>query len=173
MPTNGINSDPSFVESIRLGSGAGSISKINASRLQQDEKVFQKSLSQEQKNTIVSEKLEQNQTVQSYNLRLQQNTPAAQILETITPYNDVQKFKGFKSNSDSFNNSTKRKKTICEEQLDDSSIENGFYMVVNDNGSNKSLKQLKDNVDLWREKINNKYHTGFFKEPGTLVNTLA
>ncbi len=57
--------------------------------------------------------------------------------------------------------------------MDDSSIENGFYMVVNDNGSNKSLKQLKDNVDLWREKINNKYHTGFFKEPGTLVNTLA
>jgi hypothetical protein len=173
MLINGINSNPSLIESIRIGSGIGSIGKINASRFQQDEKVFLKSISQEQKNTIVSEKLEQDQTVQSYNLRLQQNTPAAQILETISPYNDVQKFRGYKSKADSFYNPVKRKKTFYEEQLDDSSIENGFYMVVNDNGSNKSLKQLKDNVDFWREKINSKYHTGFFKEPGTLVNTLA
>jgi hypothetical protein len=173
MTINPVNNDPSYIKLVQYGSGTNNISKISDSSYKQDLKFFQKSSSLDEKNNIVSEKIDQNNSFTSYNLRLQQFTPASQIMETITPYNDVQKFSGYKTKADNIYNSAKRKKTIYEEYSQDSSYENGFYMVINDNGTNQSLKELQDNISSWRDKINKKYNSGFFKETGTLINSLA
>ncbi len=167
MFANSINTNPAYLE--YLNSNANSIRKNNNIKLELDEKTFLKSTAKAQRETVVSEKLDENRSIEDYNLRLQQNTPAAKLLGTIKAYNETNKIKKFDYEKDS-ENIIELTETDDYEKVRNSFAGEGYYIVITDRKTNADKNRLKNSVALWQERINNTYRLGLKKQPGILVN---
>ncbi len=173
MFSNSINTNSPYLANPNILADANGIRKNNTVKFDLDKKTFFESTIQDVKNRIVSEKLEENQSIQDYNLRLQQNTPAAKLLNTIKAFNETDKNEKiyYKKNSEDFIELTE---TDDYEKVRNSSAGEGYYIVINDRKTDSNKKsKLINSLDRWRERINSTYHLGSHKQLGTLVNLVV
>ena len=127
-------------------------------------------LSKDQKQTVVSEKLDSQNVDQPAGIRFQENTPVAKLLESLKSFNEARKIladQNYQSDKGNPVNSQIADETIYE----DSPV--GYYIVIDDKPKQKQQKLLKGRFDLIKEKITKTYNLGFRKETGTLVNLTA
>jgi hypothetical protein len=169
MSVSATNTNPYYQEYINLSSDVNSVRRLNESKFQNEEKADLKYSTKEQRDIKVSEKNDEKRTIQDYNLPLQQNVPTAKLLNILKTFNETKKTDRT-ANADfvEINRSPK------EEPVKKSSDKIGFYVVINDNDNdtNYTVKKLKKSYNPLQERINNTYHLGFRKEPGTLVNVV-
>ena len=172
MSVSATNTNPYYIEYINSSSDVAGIRKMNESKSYNEEKTYLKYSTQDQRNIKVSEKLDEKKTLQDYNILLQQNTPAAKLLGIIKTFNETKK--NYKTNTEEdYADFTEINKSTEEKYNHPSSDEIGFYVVIDDRNSSKELKRINGPMDIWRRRINNTYHLGFMKEPGTLVNVVV
>ena len=173
MSSNSINTNSPYLANSNILADVNNVRKNNSLKLDQNKKSFLESAAKDVKNTIVSEKLEESQSIQDYNLRLQQNTPAAKLLNTTKAFNETNKNEkiNYKKDSENFIELTE---TDDYEKVRNSSGSEGYYIVINELKTDTSKKnKLMNSLDRWRERINSTYHLGLQKQPGTLVNLIA
>lgn len=167
MSVSATNINPYYQEYINLSSDVNSVRRLNESKFQNEEKTDLKYSTKEQRNIKVSEKNDEKRTIQDYNLPLQQNVPTAKLLNILKTFNETKKTDRT-ANADF----VEINKSSEEEPVKKSPDKIGFYVVINDNNTNYIVKKLKKSYNPLRERINNTYHLGFRKEPGTLVNVV-
>lgn len=167
MPVSATNTNPYYQEYINLSSDVNSVRRLNESKFQNEEKTDLKYSTKDQRNIKVSEKNDEKRTIQDYNLPLQQNVPTAKLYNILKTFNETKKTDRT-ANADF----VEINKSSEEEPVKKSPDEIGFYVVINDNNTNYMVKKLKKSYNPRQERINNTYHLGFRKEPGTLVNVV-
>ncbi|MCX6169125.1 MAG: hypothetical protein NTX65_07295 [Ignavibacteriales bacterium] len=170
MISNSINTNSPFLNTPSIIAGVNGIRKNNSLKFDLDKKTILESSAQDVKNRIVSEKPDQNQTIQDYNYRLQQNTPTSKLFDTTKTFNETQKKEriNYEKSSDDIIELTE---TDDYEKVRNSSEGQGYYIVINDRKSDTGKKnKLMNSIDRWRERINTTYQIGIPKKHGTLVN---
>lgn len=172
MSVSATNTNPYYLEYINSSSDGSSVRKINDSKFQNEEKAYLKYSTQDQRNIKVSEKLDEKKTLQDYNILLQQNTPAAKLLGIIKTFNETKKIYETNKEED-YVDFIEIDESSEEEYNQPSPNEIGFYVVLDDRNTAKELKRINGPLEIWRRRINNTYHLGFKREPGTLVNVIV
>lgn len=172
MSISATNSNPYTFPYINSSTDGSGVRKLNETKFQNEEKTYLKYSTQDMRNIKVSEKMDENNTIKDYNVPLQQNTPASKLLRIIKSFNETNKI--YETNDDEDYTDFEELDESSEPNLKaDASKEIGFYVVIDDNKSNRDVKKIKKPLDLWRGRINKTYHLGFMKEPGTLVNVVV
>ena len=170
MSQTSINTTSSYFAYQNILADINTIRKNTAMNTDADKKAFIESRSQDSKNTIVSEKPGEAQSILDYNLRLQQNTPAAKLLNTVKSFNETYENEkvNYKNKSGDFIELTE---TDDYSKVRNSTEGNGYYIVINDSKPETGKKnKILSSLDRWRERIKTTYHLGLEKQPGTLVN---
>lgn len=172
MPISAANINPYYVEQINSSSNVACVRKINDSKLQNEEKSYLKYSTQDQRNLKVSEEPEEKKTIPDYNIPLQHNAPAARLLKILKSFNEAHKIVDANSEED-YTDFTEISEASEEKSNHPSPGEIGYYVVLDERNSAPEEKKINRPQDMWRRRINNTYHLGFMKEPGTLVNVVV
>ena len=152
-------------------SDANSKRKNDPVKFDLNKKTFLESTSRDLKNTFITEKLDEEPSFQNYNLRLQQNTPAAKLLNTIKAFNENVSNKkiDYKKNPQDVIELTE---TDDYEKVRNSSTGEGYYIVINNRKMESNKNRLNTSLERWRKRIDSTYHLCIQKQPGALVNLL-
>lgn len=172
MSITAANNNPYSFQYVSSAADGSGVRKLNESKFQNEEKTYLKYSTQDQRNAKVTEKLDESKNLQDYNTLLQQNTPAAKLLGILKAFNETKKVSEATDEKDytEFEEIDESAEAKAKSQPDE---EIGFYVVIDDDKPKKDFKRIKKPIDLWRGRINNIYHLGFMKEPGTLVNVVV
>ena len=140
MSVSAANTNPYYLEYINSSSDVAGVRKINESKFQNEEKTYLKYSTQDQRNIKVSEKFDENKTIQDYNLLLQQNTPAAKLLGIRKTFNETKKVYETNTEGD-YADFVEFDESSEEELISKPPKDIGFYVVLDDRNSSKELKK--------------------------------
>ena len=126
-------------------------------------------ITQEQKNTVVSENISEKSSFISYNYRLRHAVPLAKSEKPEEPHHDFKKKPTIEVEDEETGELFDSE--LVEDEPTDNKLGKGYY--VNTGSSGYSEKQSKSIKNLFQERINHIYNIGFTREPGTLVNLLV
>ena len=135
-----------------------------------NEKERTNNLSREQKNSIVSEKLNDGTYNSQNDLRFQENTPVARLLDVIKNFNETSKVRTPELNNTA-NISDAQFSEVDQMVAEESPV--GYYVVIDDHTKASKKKLLKGRFDLVKERIAKTYNLGYRKNNGSLVNLTA
>jgi len=132
-----------------------------------------KSLSQDQKNSIAADAAGEKSNPVVYDYRFMPSVPLAKSQDTEKAYNETQKTPKKEDNKKSFSEYLEQQDTEEEQQVRESTGK-GYYIVFNDSAATPPEKKTQFTPqELWNERISNTYHLVRFKKNGTLVNLTA
>lgn len=153
-----------YSEMVSSFSWAKNVRPIDELAKENSKNDFLKNSSQDQKNQIVSEKLDT--TNPSYNrLQLQSNTPLAKLYDSTKLFNEIYK----NSRKEILKEKNKTSTQICTNfNSGRMSIGKGFYITANN--QNIYSTNSYNCTNYLEEKIKKTYQTGLRKEPGTLLD---
>ena len=163
-----INNNPFLFEQVKAVSSQDRFDKENFQY--QDYKSFIKYTSQEQQNTIVSEKTDEAKNLAEYNLRLRKDVPLSRPGNSSRVYNPKAKTPSIEildEESGEFVNFIEIKD---EEQYRASDFGKGFYVGINSSQQKSIVKKFMNPSERFQQKVSNLYHRDIRKKPGTLVN---
>lgn len=140
-----------------------------------DSSPFQQTLiktkTEEQKSTIVTEKLNNNSTsAAATNLRLQPDAPVAQMNNSDKTFNEAQKNPTVEIESDEYAEFVGMVNETDTGAAESASQGKGNYIVVDSFTSRSSIKKTKSPVERLRDKMIKTYNLDYLNAPGTLVN---
>ncbi|MCX6151119.1 MAG: hypothetical protein NTX22_11385 [Ignavibacteriales bacterium] len=166
MSVNAIGSNPVIIESIKTISEQGNVRKNGNLNILNDPQTPAKSINQDQKNSIVSEKLDHRLSNSDIYLRYHINVPVAKAENSVKTYNETERIK-----------SDAEEDEFCEfsyitdnGEIQNSTIGGGSFISIFNQDYAERPKNLKSQFDIFKEKLNKTYQVGFVKSPGTLVN---
>lgn len=163
-----VNTDPLYIDYARYVNDRASVRAINSSSANNDFHSYIKYTPQEEKNTNVSEKYEENAHRINYDAILQSNIPLVKLLKIDRAYNDRYRYEGKifdkKETKETVQSALKE---IVKEKFNPSG--NGFYIVLNQNTPDSS-EETYSFSNARKEKLSKTYHAGSEKIPGILVN---
>jgi hypothetical protein len=169
--TLNINNSPVYQDYTKSASESSSTnrnSEFDSSRFQQ---TLIKSKTDEQKSTIVTEKLNNNSTsATATNLRLQPEAPVSQMNNPDKTFNESQKNPTIEIESDEYAEFVGMVNEPDTGAADSVSPGKGNYIVVDSFTSRSSIKRTKSPVERFRDKMIKTYNLDYLKAPGTLVN---
>ncbi|MBA4406628.1 hypothetical protein C0389_05080 [bacterium] len=172
MSISATNSNPYTFPYINSSTDGSGVRKLNETKFQNEEKTYLKYSTHDQRNIKVSEKMDENRTIQDYNIPLQQSTPTVKLLKILKSFNETKKT-DLTNNKADYVDFTEINRSSEEEPVQKSPDEIGFYIVIDEHETNKDVKKIKKPIDIWQKRINSTYHLGFMKEPGILVNVVV
>jgi hypothetical protein len=169
MQVDSINIDPRPIYSGTPRYLAEKISSSSGTNYY-DERERTDTLSREQKNSIVSEKLAGSHVDSPNDLRFQENTPVAKLLDIIKNFNETARVETPQFTKSAYVSDaqfTELSQVIAQE------TPIGYYVVVDDHTKTSKQKTLKGRFDLVKERIAKTYNLGYRKNNGALVNITA
>ncbi|MFH1195756.1 MAG: hypothetical protein V1720_08575 [bacterium] len=166
---NSVN-NPAHIEILNSGKDLSGAKRINDIKLQTDPNLFERLTTQEQKNTIVSEQLDDNSSLQNYNLQFQPNTPLAKPAKKEKTFNETHKPEKEKFFSSDVTETDELENEEYQFVPDELTEGRGYYLVLNDQSQFEAVKQLQSPHYRIQENLKRIYQQGFRKSPGTLVN---
>ena len=170
MAVTAANTNPYFASYVNSSSNVKGVDKSSHSNTRNEEKPYLKYSTIDERNEKVTEKPESNKTIHDYSIPLQQNTPAAKLLNILKSFNEKQKTVDRKSEEDyaDFTEITDESeaKPLSPDEI-------GYYVVLDERNPAPAEKKISKPLELWRKRISDTYHLGFLKEPGTLVNVVV
>jgi hypothetical protein len=168
MTSISLNSNPIVTQTITAHQQMEKIREIAQIKNEQTQQNFPRKTVAPIIDRFVTEKLDEQIPDARNDLRLYENTPIAKLLQTIKQFNDVNKKKNANS---SVNEELRGQNEVLEEDAEiDESKPIGFYIVLNNEKKNTSLKLLTGKVDIWKERLEKTYRTKIFRDNGSLVN---
>jgi hypothetical protein len=170
MQVYDLNNDLTLVSNYNTRLFTEKVNTASTTRYEQDKKNNFSPLTQDQKHTLVSEKLDSQNVELPAGIQFQENTPVANLLESLKSFNDTQKILNEQFSSTGKKNSVDPQIT-AETIFEDTPV--GYYVVVDETPKPKQQKLLKGRFDLIKERISKTYNLGFRKETGSLVNLTA
>jgi hypothetical protein len=168
MQLHPINTDPLYIDYASYVNDRTSVRAINSSSAKNDFHSYIKYTPQEEKNTNVSEKYEENSHRINYDSILQSNIPLVKLLKIDRAYSDKYRYEGKIFDKKETKETVQSVlKEIVKEKFNTSG--NGFYIVLNQNtpGFSEDTNSLSD---ARKEKLSKTYNSGSEKIPGILVN---
>jgi hypothetical protein len=124
-------------------------------------------VSSQQKNTFVSERINEQASFIAYNYRLQPGVPLSKLEKPERQYNDQRKKQTIEV-EDQETGELLDSELINDENPYNNPIGKGFY--INANNFSYGGNKFKSMSELFQEKIYHVYNIGYTREPGTLVN---
>lgn len=168
MTSISLNSNPIVTQTITAHQQTEKIREIAQLKNEQTQQNFPQKTVAPIIDRFVTEKLDEQIPDARNDFRLYENTPIAKLLQTIKQFNDVNKKKNTNS---SVNEELRNENEVTEEDIEiDESKPIGFYIVLNNEKKNTSLKLLTGKVDIWKERLEKTYRTKIFRDNGSLVN---
>lgn len=142
----------------------------NFNSFQHGERERTNNLSRDQKNSIVTNHLNDNYTGAVNDLRYQENSPVAKLLEVIKNFNETTHLGNLQFKS-APNISNAHLSEFAQQVAEEHPV--GYYVVIDDDKKSSNRKALKARFDLVKDRISRTYNLGFRKENGSLVNLVA
>jgi hypothetical protein len=167
MSISAVKDNAFLIDQIRFAYRQNKHDGKEESSLADSLKSSNKEISNEQRSTVVSEKINEQTNFVTYNYRLQSNTPLTKSSKSERNYNDSKK-KQTVEVEDQETGELLESELVVEEKFKEDPRGKGFYVNVGSSSSEK--KQTKSMSELFQEKINQIYNIGFTRESGTLVN---
>ncbi|MEG8946171.1 hypothetical protein [Rosettibacter firmus] len=145
---------------------SASIKHIHEVKKESEYNSLLKNFSDDKKFTVVTENLDKEKHLNE--LRFQENTPVAQLLETKNIFNETKKVssKKEKKQFSSFNFSKEEFK-----KAEESKNEKGFYIIID--GMLIQPDNYQKNLSYMERRINKAYRINIPRDPGTLINVIA
>jgi hypothetical protein len=169
--TLNINNNPIYQDYTKAASESSNTNRNSEFDTFRFESTLIKSKTEEQKSTIVTEKLNNNSTsAAAANIRLQSDAPVVQMNNTGKTFNEAQKNPTVEIESDEYAEFVGMVDEPDTGAADSASQGKGNYIVVDSFTSRSSIKKTKSPVERFRDKMIKTYNLDYLKAPGTLVN---
>ena len=170
---NPITNNPFYIQAVySAANGNNNPHKALEAQLQKAYN-FDKQLPPDAKNTLVTEKTNENLDFNSYSYRFQQNVPVSTILSTISSFNEINKASsGNKASSKSKKYFDNYDYSTQQYNGNNTGKTTGFYIVDNNFALSPGAVSLHDELNPVKQKINKAYNVNNKYETGSLVDVV-